>query len=134
MTNACRSLDPVLLQGRRCQYSGDYGCAIVLVISCNLVGFFVAFVIFLGTASFPCCHVTILTMWTSMSMYCRLGMCSRFSNFLHFGGLFPCFCDFSRSSLVSMLQDRGPGINPLKWSKTLDFEVETAIFLIRAAK
>ena len=46
MTNACRSLDPVLLQGRRCQYSADYACAIVLVISCNLVVFFVAFVIF----------------------------------------------------------------------------------------
>ena len=68
VTNACRSLDPVLLQGRRCQYSADYACAIVLVISCNLVVFFVAFVIFLGTASFPCCHLTILTMWTSMSI------------------------------------------------------------------
>ena len=74
--------------------------------------FSLAFVIFLGTASFPCCHVTILTMWSSMSMLCQLRMCNRFSNILHFGGLFPCFCDFSRSSLVSMLQDQGPGINP----------------------
>ena len=46
MTNACRSLDPVLLQGRRCQYSANYACAIVLVTSCNLAVFFLAFVIF----------------------------------------------------------------------------------------
>ena len=47
-----------------------------------------------------------------MSMLCQLRMCNRFSSILHFGGLFPCFCDFSRYSLVSMLQDQGPGIKP----------------------
>ena len=77
-----------------------------------MVAFSATFVIFPGPASFPSCHVTILTMRTSKSMLCQLRMCNRFSNILHFGGLFPCFCDCSRSSLVSMLQDQGPGIKP----------------------
>ena len=39
-------------------------------------------------------------------------MSNSFSNHEHFAGLFPCICEFSRSSLVSMLRDREPGRKP----------------------
>ena len=48
-------------------------------------------------------------MWTSISICCQLIMCNTFANFLHFGGLFPCFCEFSWPSFVSMLQEEEPG-------------------------
>ena len=99
-----------------------------------MVVFFLAFVIFLGAASFPCCHVTILTMWSLMSMLCRLRMCNRFSNILHFGDLFPCFCDFSRSSLVSMLQDQGPGIKLPSMVEDLRFRGGNSNILNQGAK
>ena len=31
-----------------------------------------------------------------MSIQCRLRMSHSFSNYLHFGGFSPCFCEFSR--------------------------------------
>ena len=61
-------------------------------------------------------------------------MCNNFSNYLDFGGLFPCFCEFSKSSLVSKLQDREPGKKPYLTVESLDFEMETELFLIRVAK
>ena len=44
-----------------------------------------------------------------------------FFNHLHFGGLFPCFCELSTFNLVFLLQDREPGIKPLLKVEALTF-------------
>ena len=48
-------------------------------------------------------------------------MCNNFFSYLHVGGLFPCFSEFSRSSLVSKLQDGEPGKKLLLTVEVLRF-------------
>ena len=50
---------------------------------------------------------------TIMSIWCQLLMYNSFVNSLQFDGLFPCFCEFFRSSLISMLQEHEPRRTPL---------------------
>ena len=56
-----------------------------------------------------------------MAKQCQLHMCNRFAYFLHFDDLFPYFCKFSSSSLVSMLKDREHVIKPLLTVELLRF-------------
>ena len=48
-------------------------------------------------------------------------MCNNLSSYVHFGGLFRCYCEFSRSSLVSRLPDRVPRKKPLLTVEVLRF-------------
>lgn len=61
-----------------------------------------------------CSHI----IWMSMSIVYQQYI---FFYHLHFGGLFPCFCEFSTFNLVSLSQDREPGIKPLLTVEALTF-------------